>query len=86
MTTSAQTRAIHAARKKMPQFTEEDYRDLLSREFGGRTSSRLLDTREAARLIDMLNGLSGGAAMRRPAETASGPYAPILRALWIGAW
>ncbi|WP_255609716.1 regulatory protein GemA [Methylosinus sp. Sm6] len=86
MTTSAQTRAIHAALKKMPQFTEQDYRDLLAREFGGRSSSRLLDTREAARLIDMLNGLSGGAAMRRPAETASGPYAPILRALWIGAW
>jgi hypothetical protein len=86
MTTAAQTRAIHALRKAIPTFGDDDYRDLIRREFGGRSSSRLLSEREAIRLIDVLKGLAGQQSGRRPSETASGRYAPILRALWIGAY
>lgn len=86
MTTAAQTRAIHTLRKAIPTFSDDDYRALLRREFGGRSSSRHLSEREAIRLIDLLKGLAGQQSGRRPAETASGRYAPILRALWIGAY
>ncbi|MBU3887120.1 phage protein GemA/Gp16 family protein [Methylosinus sp. KRF6] len=86
MTTASQTRAIHSIRKTIPSFGDEDYRALIAREFGGRSSSRHLSEREAIRLIDLLKGLAGQQSGRRPAETASGKYAPILRALWIGAY
>ncbi|MBG0809877.1 regulatory protein GemA [Methylosinus sp. H3A] len=86
MTTASQTRAIHSIRKTIPSFGEDDYRALIAREFGGRTSSRHLTEREAIRLIDLLKGLAGQQSGRHAAETASGKYAPILRALWIGAY
>lgn len=89
MTTAAQNRAIHTLLSRIDGFGDDDYRALLQREFGGRSSSRLLSEREAIRLIDILKGLAGqtsGGSARRPSETASGPYAPILRALWIGAY
>jgi hypothetical protein len=86
MTTAAQNRAIHTIRSRIEGFGEDDYRALIQREFGGRSSSKLLSEREAIRLIDLLKGLAGQQSGRRPAETASGRYAPILRALWIGAY
>lgn len=88
MTTAAQTRAIHSLKKQIAGFEDDDYRALLQREFD-LSSSRLLSERQAIHLIDILKGLAGqraGARVRTAAETADGRYAPILRALWIGAY
>ncbi|MCC3246171.1 regulatory protein GemA [Methylocystis sp. WRRC1] len=86
MTTAAQTRAIHSLRKQVAHFTDDDYRALLRDNFSV-SSSSLLSERQAAKLIDMLKVLAGShARVRRASDTASGPYAGKLRALWISAW
>lgn len=86
MTTAAQTRAIHALRRSIPHFGDEDYRALLRREFR-LSSSRLLSELQAGKLIDMLKVHAGKYAHARPAgATADGPFAGKLRALWIAAW
>lgn len=86
MTTPGQTRAIHAMRKA-GQMDNQEYRALLEARFGKRSSSDLTDA-EAARLIDELRRVTGvgPAPGRSAARTASGKYAPVLRALWISAW
>ncbi len=85
MTSLAQTKAIHALRRSMPQFTEGDYRALLLREFR-KTSSKELTFNQAGELLEMLKALGGKHEhIRRASETADGPYAGKLRALWIAA-
>ncbi len=93
MTTAAQTRAIHALKRQIPHFSDEDYRALLAREFHVKSSSALSE-RQAAKLIELLKVLAGqhpqvkrgSAPARRPSETVSGPYGAKLQALWISAW
>ncbi len=86
MTTPGQTRAIHAMRKK-GMMDNREYRALLEARFG-KTSSADLSDGEAARLIDELRVVTGAgpSAGRAVGKTASGKYAPVLRALWISAW
>ena len=85
MTTASQLRAIHALRRAIPHFTDEDYRALLQKEFRV-SSSKTLAERQAAKLIEMLKILAGqNGAVRRASETAEGPYAGKLRALWMSA-
>ena len=84
MTNAAQTRAIHSIRRASPQFTEEDYRALLKREFRA-ASSKTLSQPQAAKLIEMLKVTCGQSAYRGAAVTAEGPYAGKLRALWMSA-
>lgn len=84
MTTAAQTRAIHSIRRNAPQFSEEDYRALLKREFRA-SSSKTLNERQAAKLIEILKVTCGYSGLRAAAVTAEGPYAGKLRALWMSA-
>ncbi len=86
MTTAGQTRAIHAMRKA-GQMDNQEYRALLEARFGKRSSADLTDW-EAAQLIDELRRVTGAPATagRKVGRTASGKYAPVLRALWISAW
>ena len=85
MTTTAQFRAIHAARRALGM-EDDDYRGLLAARFKV-VSSRDLSDAQAGALIDELKGLGGGApAGRSLARTASGRDAPVLQALWICAW
>ena len=88
MSSAAQIRAIHTL-KSRTGLDDGDYRALLSR--FGKASSKDLSEREAIRLIEDMRRLPGAAAQapngaRPAAATASGPYAPVLRALWIAAW
>lgn len=86
MTTASQTRAIHALKRQIPQFSDEDYRALLKREFRV-SSSRALSETQAGKLLDILKTLAGqNAKVRRAGVTAEGPYAGKLRALWISAY
>lgn len=83
MTTLAQTKAIHALRRKIPHYTEGDYRDYLRREFGV-VSSKELTSAQAERVRRTLETLAGqNGQVRRAGVTAEGVYAPKLRALWI---
>jgi hypothetical protein len=85
VTSAAQTRAIHAMRRALGM-TDADYRGLLQARFRV-VSSTDLDAAQAGALIEELKGLGAPAgAGRSPAKTASGKYAPVLQALWIGAW
>jgi hypothetical protein len=86
MTTAAQNRRIHALKRQIAGFADDDYRGLLAR--FGVSSSRLLDADHADRLIGVLERLAGGssASPRRASETVSGHYAGVLRALWLSAW
>lgn len=86
MTTAAQTRAIHSLLRQIPHYADDDYRALLSREFGV-SSSAFLSYAQAQKLIDILKALAGQhPQIRRASETVSGPYAGKLRALWISAY
>ena len=86
MTTPGQNRTIHAMRNK-GLMDNREYRALLTARFGKHTSADLTDG-EAARLIDELRQITGVAPThgRKIAATASGRYAPVMRALWISAW
>ena len=85
VTSPAQTRAIHALRKAAGM-EEADYRGLLAARFRVASSTALSDV-QARRLIDELKGISGQPA-NAPAsrDKASGPYAPVLQALWLAAF
>ncbi|MFT4098808.1 MAG: regulatory protein GemA [Rhodoblastus sp.] len=86
MTSLAQTRAIHSIRRQIADFTEVDYRDLLTREFKVASSRDLWD-RDAERLILRLKELAGqGVTPRTRANTASGKFAPLLQALWLALY
>jgi len=85
MTTSAQTRIIHATKKNIAGFDDEAYRGLLDARFGV-TSSRALGHDQAEALIRELRLLAGEAAGATRASRAEGKYAPILRALWLSAY
>jgi len=94
MTTPGQNKTIHTLRARIGSFTDGDYRDMLRRLFPNsfaeaEVSSRFLTSDQAARLIDELKKLAPGAAPpagRRASQTASGRWAPILRALWISGY
>ena len=57
MTTAAQTRAIHSLQRQIPHFTDEDYRALLTREFGVSSSSSI-SYAQAQKLIEILQALA----------------------------
>lgn len=86
MTTLAQTRRIHALRRAIPHYTDEDWRAYLNREYGV-ASSKDIDETQARRAIWMLETLAGeNGRVRRGAQLAEGPYAGKLRALWISLY
>lgn len=85
MTTAAQIRAIQSLRRQIPHYAEDDYRAMLRANFGV-TSCKLLSEQQARKCIDILKALAGQHAhVRRASGAATGPYAPKLQALWIGA-
>jgi hypothetical protein len=99
MTTLQQNKIIHGWRKALKQqsggaFGDADYRALLVARFPGAfksaPSSKELDADQAERLIGELKRLAGqtGAAPsgRRAADTVSGEWAGVLRALWLSAY
>ncbi|MCJ8142946.1 regulatory protein GemA [Ancylobacter sp. A5.8] len=79
MTSPTQLKQIHMYRRR-GDLDDGAYRALLERLTGKRSAKALSDA-EAARVIAHLKG--GGS---RPADTATGPYAAILKALWFDAW
>lgn len=84
--TPEQIRRIHVL-KRDAGLSELDYRDALAGY--GVASSKHLTAAEAGYFIHALDGLPKVArkpSARRPAQTATGPYAAILRALWLSAW
>ena len=86
MTALSQTKAIHALRRKIPHYTDADYRAYLLREFKV-DSSKGLTFAQANRVIETLRTLAGdNGNLRRASETAEGPYAGKLRALWLTAF
>jgi hypothetical protein len=86
MTSLAQTKTIHVLRRQIPHYSDADYRGFLLREFNVDSSTRL-STIQAARVIDTLKTLAGqNGKLRRASDTADGPYAGKLRALWISAY
>ncbi len=78
MTTPAQNKAVHAALNRLG-IDDGLYRAMLREQFG-KASSRDLSDEEARRFLDALNAKGGG---RPKTAVADGPFAPILRALWI---
>ncbi len=89
MTNLAQFRAIHALRRQIG-LTDDEYRGLLEKQHG-KSSSKDLSEAQAGSFIDILKQLAGqkpGVSFpaRRASQTASGPYAGVLRALWIAAY
>jgi hypothetical protein len=86
VTTLAQTKAIHALRRKIPHYTDDDYRAYLHRAFGV-GSSKDLTTAQAERARKTLQALAGDdGKVRRASVTAEGPFAKKLQALWISAY
>ncbi|MDE2577923.1 MAG: regulatory protein GemA [Hyphomicrobiales bacterium] len=86
MTTAIQNRIIHGLRRQIPDFDDEAYRGVLRERFSVASSSELSD-RRAEDLVTFLRGLTGsGSVQRTRSNTASGKYAPLLRALWIALW
>ncbi len=83
MPTAQQIRTIHTLRRACAM-TEADYRGLLDGRFGVASSTDLSDLK-ACDLIDILRGAAPQPPRRR-LDTASGKYAPILRALWIACY
>ena len=70
--------AIHAA-KANAALDDDTYRDILAR-LTGRRSSRDLNSAEAAKVLNHLNGLSKSV---KGSVRMSGTYAGKLRALWL---
>ncbi len=86
MTSIEQTRAIHALRRRIPGYTDDDYRAFLQSRYGVPTSTRLTFI-QAAGVIGELRRLAGRAAFSDArARAASGPYVKPLQALWIAAF
>jgi len=86
MTALHQSRVIHALLRKIPHYTDADYRAMLKREYRV-SSSKGLTYAQADAVIEMLRTLAGdNGRLRRASETAEGKYAPKLRALWISAY
>ncbi len=86
MTSLEQTRAIHALRRRIPGYTDDDYRAFLQSRYGVPTSTRLTFI-QAAGVIGELRRLAGPAAFSDArARAASGPYVKPLQALWIAAF
>lgn len=81
--TSVQIRAIKTLQGRIA-LDDETYRGLLARETG-KTSSTKLSKAEAIRVIDRLQRLAGGPS-RSPAGTATGKFAPVLKALWLDGY
>ena len=87
MSTAAQIKAIQTLRRKAGM-EEPEYRGFLVHH-GGKASSKDLSDVAANRVIEELRKLTGGAATpkgRTAAQTATGPFAPLLQALWIAGW
>ena len=83
MPTAQQTRTIHALRRASGM-TDADYRGLLAARFDV-ASSTALSLRAADEFIEVLR-IAAPSQPRRKYNTATGKYAPILRALWIACY
>ena len=87
MSSAAQVKCIQTLRRKAG-LDDADYRGFLVHH-GGKASSKELSDIAADRVIGELRKLPGAGAPpkgRAAAATATGPYAPLLQALWIAAW
>ena len=87
MSTALQIKTIQTLRRKVG-LQDPEYRGLLVH-IGGKASSKDLSDAAANRVIGELRKLAGPATVpgtRSAATTATGPYAPLLQALWIAAW
>ncbi len=87
MSTAPQVKCIQTLRRKAG-LEDADYRGFLVHH-GGKASSKELSEAAADRVIAELRKLPGAGAPpkgRKAANTATGPYAPLLQALWLSAW
>lgn len=80
--TAGQIAAIHASAKRAG-LSDAARRDLMAAATGKR-SAKDMTAEEAGWVLAALARLAGGA--RSPAATASGKWAPVLRALWLSAY
>lgn len=86
MSAPAQVTAIHTLRRKIPGFSDADYRAHLKDVYGV-TSCKQLNFVQAAGLIAELAKMAPQQAFRRgSAARVSGQYGRALQALWIAAW
>ncbi|MEJ0012814.1 MAG: regulatory protein GemA [Bauldia sp.] len=76
--------AIHVGRKQL-DLEEDDYRALLERVTGKR-SSKGMTTAELFAVLDEMRRLGFKPGSKASAGGLDGPYAPKLRALWISGW
>lgn len=86
-TSTAQIKAIHTLARKAG-LDEASRRDVIAAASGGKRSAADLTAVEAGAVIDRLRGLSEGAKAPLPAGAMriDGPYAGIIRALWLSAY
>lgn len=84
MASPAQIGKIHAMAKKLG-LSEDERRNVMAASAGGKHSSKSLTRGEAIAVIAQFERLGGGTG-QRPSRTATGKFAPILRALWLDAW
>jgi len=81
MTNPAQLKMIHTLRRQVEGMDDDAYRGLLQTKYRVVSSKDLTDD-QAKTLIDDLKRRGG----RSAAQTATGKYAPILKALWLTGW
>lgn len=79
---AAQIGAIHVIAKALGM-TDAERRDLMAGVCGKRSASQLT-AGEAVQVVGRLQALRAGG--KSAAHTASGRYAPKLRALWLSGW
>lgn len=79
--TARQISAIHAEAKRIGM-DDDSRRDLMFSVAGKRSSSDL-DEKQAQAVVRRMKQLGGN---RPLSATATGKYAPVLRALWLSAW
>lgn len=76
--------AIHVARKQLG-LEEDDYRAVLSRVTGKRSSKGMSEAERAA-VLDEFRRLGFKPVSKARSKGLQGPYAKKLQALWIAAW
>jgi hypothetical protein len=79
--TAKQIGTIHALAAQAG-LDEDTRRDLMERETGQRSAKEMTEAQAAS----VIQALARQAPARRPSERMDGPYAPILRALWLAAY
>lgn len=85
MSAPDQVMAIHTLRRKIPGFTEADYRAHLKDVYGV-TSCKQLTYAQAAGVIADFAKLAVQDRPRQSAARVTGQYGRALQALWIAAW